>query len=193
MYSFVYKIKPEDNVATALVELKRGHVYRIFEEGRGFIGEIKAATKVPQWYKIALTEIPEETPVIKFGYPIGLATIDIEPGTVVHLTNIILSPDLVFEELVEKGFTLGKALVNIDKGDSVRVGKNFKPTHAAFRELPTGTKIGYAAKRILADEVVRLGNLVELPHKLGWNEKYRNLVKEFYKFLNTGVISMSRV
>ncbi|HDI75215.1 MAG TPA: hypothetical protein ENF55_04585 [Thermoprotei archaeon] len=193
MYSFVYKIKPQDNVATALTELKRGHVYKIFEEGRGFVGEIEAVTRVPQWYKVALTEILEEAPVIKFGYPIGLAAINIKPGTVVHLTNIILSPDFVFEELVEKGFTLGKALVNIDKGDSVRVGKNFKPTHAAFRELPTGTKIGYAAKRILADEVVRLGNLVELPHKLGWNEKYRNLVKEFYKFLNTGVISMSRV
>ncbi|RLE79599.1 MAG: hypothetical protein DRJ52_08125 [Thermoprotei archaeon] len=193
MIPLVYKINPVDNVATALSDLEKFKKYEVFEEGKGIVGEIETKTRVPKWYKVALVKIPEESPVLKFGYSIGLAVIDIEPGTVVHLTNIVLSEDYSFAELVERGFIIGRALVNIDKGDSVRIGKNVKPLHPAFYSAPYGTKVGIAAKRILEDELVRLGNIIDVPHKLGWNEKYRSLVKEFYKFLNTGVMSMSRV
>lgn len=68
------KIHPFDNVAVALVELKKG------EEG--------ALADIPRGHKIALKNIAEGENIIKYGMPIGHALEDIAVGAHVHTHNV---------------------------------------------------------------------------------------------------------
>ena len=43
---------------------------------------------IPAGHKVALTAIPAGSPVIKYGYPIGVATENIQPGGHVHTHNL---------------------------------------------------------------------------------------------------------
>ena len=43
---------------------------------------------IPAGHKVALTAIAAGAPVIKYGYPIGVATGDIHPGDHVHTHNL---------------------------------------------------------------------------------------------------------
>ena len=43
---------------------------------------------IPAGHKLAVGSIAEEAPVMKFGWPIGLASIDIAPGQHVHVHNL---------------------------------------------------------------------------------------------------------
>ncbi len=53
------------------------------------VGVLKAPQgEIPAGHKIALRDIPKGTAVIKYGYPIGIATQDIQAGTHVHTHNL---------------------------------------------------------------------------------------------------------
>ena len=193
MFKLVYKVNPEDNVATALSDLVEGERYPVFEEGRGIVGEVEAQTPVPKWYKVSITDIREDEFVVKFGYPIGVSVIEIPSGYVVHVTNVLLSHEYDFKRLIEEGFILGEALTRIERGEVVRVGRNFKPSHPALKDLPNRTRIGIAVAPIAEGGLVRLGNMVDLPRRLGWNERYRELVRNFYRFIRAGLLDFSRL
>ncbi|RLF06534.1 MAG: hypothetical protein DRK00_01340 [Thermoprotei archaeon] len=189
----IYKLRPEDNVGTALSNLAEGEKYPVFEEGKGVVGEIEVVTPVPKWYKVALERIGEDEEVIKFGYPIGVSVMEIEPGVVVHITNVVLDSKYEFKELVRRGFVLGEALTRIGKGELLRVGRNFRPLHPSLKGLPPRVRVGVAVAPIAEGGVVRLGNIVDLRRELGWNERYRRLVRDFYRFLRAGLAEFSRV
>lgn len=70
------QISPNDNVAVALAPLEAGVV-----DGIAILGPI------PQAHKVALHAIPAGAPIIKYGYPIGIASKDIAPGEHVHSHN----------------------------------------------------------------------------------------------------------
>ncbi len=72
------QIRPEDNVAVAL---------RPYQKGETVQG-ITLLEDVPQGHKIALKAITAGSPVIKYGYQIGFAQKDIEPGQWVHTQNL---------------------------------------------------------------------------------------------------------
>ena len=79
----VFQVAYEDNVATALSELLTG-------ERAALIGDhqeedIEAVTDIPAGHKIALSDSPSGTRIIKDGVPIGAATEDIIKGSWVHL------------------------------------------------------------------------------------------------------------
>lgn len=67
-----------DNVATALIPLKKG------EEALGII----LSEDIPQGHKFATAVIRKGEPVIKYDAHIGIATEDIQPGMWVHVHNI---------------------------------------------------------------------------------------------------------
>ncbi|MHA1593163.1 MAG: UxaA family hydrolase [Candidatus Baldrarchaeia archaeon] len=192
MFKVIYKVHPEDNVGTALVDLKPGDTCDVLEEGTGVIGKLTLKTRVPRWHKVALTDIGEEEQVLKFGFPIGIAAIDIPRGTVVHITRVILDTKFDFFSLVNTNFTIGIASMNIKRGDAIRAGKNVIIEHELLKEVPKGTRIGWASSTIREGEEIWLGNLIEMPTKYGWNPKYRELVKEFYKMIRCGLISFTR-
>ncbi|MEA5128474.1 MAG: altronate dehydratase family protein [Proteiniphilum sp.] len=76
------KIHPNDNVCVAIQEIECGD--KLLVDG----AEIIARTLVEIGHKFSLCPIPEGEDIIKYGYPIGHATVDIEAGEHVHTHNV---------------------------------------------------------------------------------------------------------
>lgn len=72
------KIHPGDNVAVALQTVSGGTVF----------SGIVASCDIPQGHKMALTPLKPGDMVIKYGFPIGQATREIQPGDWVHSHNL---------------------------------------------------------------------------------------------------------
>lgn len=81
MNSYI-RIHQNDNVAVALVPLSRGTTIELDSSS------ILLTEDIPQGHKFALSAIAAEDSVIKYGSPIGHATVDIAPGDWVHTHNI---------------------------------------------------------------------------------------------------------
>jgi hypothetical protein len=78
----VIVISARDNVATALDPLAAGSTIDV--DGLTIV----VRESIAGGHKIALTRIAAHEPVIKYGSPIGTATLDIEPGAHVHTHNV---------------------------------------------------------------------------------------------------------
>jgi altronate dehydratase len=79
-------IHPDDNVATLIDPVSAS------EETEVLLGparsRLRAAASIPSGHKIALRDIPQGGPVIKFGQRIGRATTPIRAGDHVHVHNV---------------------------------------------------------------------------------------------------------
>jgi altronate hydrolase len=78
----VIVISARDNVATALEPLSPGQTVEV--DGR----RIAVREPIASGHKVALTRIASGEPVMKYGSPIGTATVDIEAGAHVHTHNV---------------------------------------------------------------------------------------------------------
>lgn len=75
---------PKDNVATAKSLIKPGTSLTL---SRG--EEIIAREEIPFAHKIALCRIPKDGAVVKYGERIGRAILEIKPGELVHIHNVV--------------------------------------------------------------------------------------------------------
>jgi altronate hydrolase len=75
-------VSPADNVAVALSPIKAGEPV----VGAGLA--LTARDDIPKNHKVAISAIPANQPVTKYGEPIGLARTDIAPGDWVHTQNL---------------------------------------------------------------------------------------------------------
>ena len=71
-------INPRDNVGVALFELNKGENF----------GNVEITSNIPEKHKFALTDIAKGENVIKYGYPIGIATTHIKKGDHIHTHNL---------------------------------------------------------------------------------------------------------
>ena len=78
----ILQIKPEDNVAVALMDLNKGEVVRW-----GSL-ELTCLDDIPAGHKLAVAEIAAGGRVIKYGEAIGAASCLIHPGEAVHSHNL---------------------------------------------------------------------------------------------------------
>lgn len=85
MEQTAFQIHSEDNVATALTPLSAGPVRLL---GDAATESVRAAENVPGGHKLALHDIRQGSPIVKYGVTIGCATADIPAGTWVHLHNM---------------------------------------------------------------------------------------------------------
>jgi altronate hydrolase len=76
----VLRIHPSDNVAVALHPVSKGETV---------VEGIPASTDVPAGHKIAIQPVAKGEPVIKYGYPLGVASVNIQPGEHVHSHNLV--------------------------------------------------------------------------------------------------------
>ncbi len=76
------KIHPLDNVAVALTDIAKGEAVDADDQG------IRATEKIGRGHKVALIDIEEGTPIMKYGNPIGTATEEIKAGSHVHTHNV---------------------------------------------------------------------------------------------------------
>lgn len=75
------RINPQDCVAVALSPVGKGETLTV--DGI----TVTALADIPAGHKIALRDLRRGEPVIKYGYPIGAATRDVEKGEHVHTDN----------------------------------------------------------------------------------------------------------
>jgi hypothetical protein len=75
-------LSEQDNVAVALVNLKRGEIVRI--DGK----DVTVRADAPLGFKVARHDLEAGDKVIKYGAAIGSATVAIARGEVVHLHNM---------------------------------------------------------------------------------------------------------
>ncbi len=78
----VWRIDPQDDVATALRPLAAGERVMVGD------AEITLAADIAKGHKLALHPIAADAPVRKYGWPIGIATAAIGPGEHVHSHNV---------------------------------------------------------------------------------------------------------
>jgi len=76
------KMNDRDNVAVALRPIREGEAL----EEYGI--KLLAAKDIPQGHKIALAAINKGEVVVKYGYPIGYATVAVSPGEWLHTHNL---------------------------------------------------------------------------------------------------------
>ncbi len=82
---FVVILNNADDVATAVKDIAPGK-YILCHNDHDCIIDVKQ--KVKAGFKIALRKISKGLPIHKFGQPIGIAKINVEQGTVVHIHNL---------------------------------------------------------------------------------------------------------
>ncbi len=75
-------IDPQDNVATAIIDLQTGDKMETAQGAITLLRDIKLG------HKFALTYIPKGGDVIKYGAQIGRATASISKGDHVHVHNV---------------------------------------------------------------------------------------------------------
>ena len=78
----IVKINQNDNVAVALRPLNKGEVLQTAETA------VTLMEDIPQGHKFALKEIKSGEEVVKYGFRIGFAKEDIQPGQWVHVHNV---------------------------------------------------------------------------------------------------------
>ena len=79
-------ISSEDNVATALDNIKAGTEAAV-RSGRE-TSYLKALEEIPFGFKMACEDIARGSAVIKYGSPIGIASVPIRKGELVHVHNL---------------------------------------------------------------------------------------------------------
>jgi altronate dehydratase small subunit len=79
-------IKPIDNVATAMENIPANVKMTITCQGKAF--SVQLQKEIEFGHKFAVTVIPKEANIVKYGEVIGRAMEDIEPGAHVHTHNI---------------------------------------------------------------------------------------------------------
>ena len=78
----LYLIKSGDNVAVAISQLQKGASVNAGELS------IVALDGIPPGHKVALADIEPGQPIIKYGFPVGKAIVQIEKGQHVHTHNV---------------------------------------------------------------------------------------------------------
>ena len=76
------RISVRDNVATAIEPLEAGRSIRVGET------TVIAAEPIPRGHKIALQPIGAGEAIVKYGSPIGTASMPIAQGAHVHIHNV---------------------------------------------------------------------------------------------------------
>lgn len=78
----IIKIHKNDNVAVAIEEIRKGDVFYV--DGQ----PVTAVTDIPAGHKVALEDLDEKTPVIKYGCPIGKTVCKVAKGEWIHTHNL---------------------------------------------------------------------------------------------------------
>ncbi|GAA3615315.1 UxaA family hydrolase [Flavivirga amylovorans] len=86
MKQALIKIHNDDNVATALEKLSIGLVS--FRDTEKKIVQVDVIETINAGHKIALKDLKQGEPIVKYGVIIGYASIPIGLGTWIHLHNL---------------------------------------------------------------------------------------------------------
>ena len=76
------RLGEKDNVLTALADIEAG---KYLVDGKAIV----LRENVPRGFKVAIAPVKKGARIYKYNNPIGIASSDIKPGSVVHIHNVI--------------------------------------------------------------------------------------------------------
>ena len=80
--------EPKDDVGVAVTDLKKGaNIGAVTLEGKN-AGSVKLRDNVPLGHKVAMRDLSQDKPVIKYGRQVGKAVRPIARGAHVHTHNM---------------------------------------------------------------------------------------------------------
>ena len=79
-------IDARDNVAVAIEPIGKGEA--VTYQGQGEEKDLRALEDITIYHKIAVRDIPEGEPIVKYGEHIGVAARSIRAGEHVHTHNV---------------------------------------------------------------------------------------------------------
>ena len=109
------RIDKKDNVAVALSDINAGEELKLNKD------EVHAAENINKNFKVALKDINKGETIIKYGFPIGIATQNIKAGCVVHSHNM----KSMLEGVKEYDIKLKHAKSNMDNYNGKRTFKGY--------------------------------------------------------------------
>ena len=80
-------IDSKDNVAVAIEEIKKGDVVSYVDKDKKTVS-FTAVEDIQIFHKVAIKDIPDDQPVVKYGEHIGHAAGAIKKGEHVHVHNV---------------------------------------------------------------------------------------------------------
>lgn len=83
----VIMLNPNDNVATAIVDIPAGSLVEVKVGNQ--VKRVRAKHDIQRGHKLAVTKMKSGTSVIKYGEVIGVTTEVIEAGEHVHVHNVL--------------------------------------------------------------------------------------------------------
>lgn len=81
-------LNENDNVATLLDDISAGEELKITDVRNNTVNVVHPAEAIPRGHKIALVQITQGEDIIKYGFVIGCATVDIKIFQYVHIHNL---------------------------------------------------------------------------------------------------------
>ena len=84
----VHRIDPADDVAVAIRQLEPGEIVILGDSRDLHSDSVHVRELIPRGHKLAVRRIGAGSAVRKYGWPIGQAKRDIEPGALVHSDNL---------------------------------------------------------------------------------------------------------
>jgi hypothetical protein len=160
-YQLLYSAKDEDNVATALEELKPGN-YNVWSEANGIIDQVTVECRIPQWFKVATRDIKAGQKILKFGYPIGTASLGIRKGDIVHRCNLLFEDHLSVMKnplIIDMKFEIGVSTALIPRGAKLKERKNLTFKRGVGQIV--GDNAAKAETNIASGDTLYSGNLSE--------------------------------
>ena len=187
------KINPDDNVAVAIVPLKKGECISV--DGK----EIFLQEDIPAGHKVALKDFAENEDIIKYGYAIGHARCAIIKGAWVNERNIKTN----LEGLLEYSYSPKWAELNIPNRNLSFMGYRRKSGEVGIRNeiwvIPTVGCVNGIVNR-LADSLRRetgeanVDAIVAFPHNYGCSqlgndhENTRKILRDMVMHPNAGAV-----
>ena len=113
------QVHPQDNVAVAISALTRESSFTLNSTG------ITLVSDIPAGHKFALKSIKEGEDITKYGFRIGKATADIQPGEWVHEHNVktalagdfLETPELTGVDISDRNLAAGKTFLGYQRQD----------------------------------------------------------------------------
>ena len=187
------KINPDDNVAVAIVPLKKGECISV--DGK----VIFLQEDIPAGHKVALKDFAENEDIIKYGYAIGHARCAIIKGAWVNERNIKTN----LEGLLEYSYSPKWAELNIPNRNLSFMGYRRKSGEVGIRNeiwvIPTVGCVNGIVNR-LADSLRRetgeanVDAIVAFPHNYGCSqlgndhENTRKILRDMVMHPNAGAV-----
>ncbi|MCR5278952.1 MAG: altronate dehydratase family protein [Lachnospiraceae bacterium] len=192
------KIDREDNVIVALEDINAGTAVDVSDDKDvKKSNPIVAVNDIPAGHKMAITDIPSGSSVIKYGEPIGRARTDIRAGEHVHVHNLATRLDETvsysYEPVLQRKVSVPGGLADTFKGFRRAFGAGIRneiwiiPTVGCVNNIATG--IARLAEPFVKGSV---DTVVAFPHPYGCSqmgddqENTRQILADLIRHPNAG-------